>query len=193
MLAMRIKPIPLQSFSCNCAAVEALRGDYDGDEINIHFPQNPHTVSELSNVMDISRQLVSGQASKPVVKLIHDSIVTAFWLTRHDKRGIPVILERSIWQQLVAGLPMSFGDTLLRISQMENDFERLKRHMIPMSTVCSMTWEEYRYTGLALLSLLLPPNMCFEVRVRAYNKIHLYVFYFYHHFCCVYRDRFLMV
>ena len=35
---MRLRIGPNLSFSVTCAPVEALRGDYDGDEINVHFP-----------------------------------------------------------------------------------------------------------------------------------------------------------
>ena len=47
------------------------------NEINLLFPQSPAAEAELQNIMTLQHQIVTRQGSKPVVRLIHDAIVTA--------------------------------------------------------------------------------------------------------------------
>jgi DNA-directed RNA polymerase beta' subunit len=73
---MRIRIGPQLSFASTCAPIEALRGDYDGDEINLHLPQGSHVTAELRTILSVSEQIVTGQSGSPVVKLIQDSVVS---------------------------------------------------------------------------------------------------------------------
>jgi DNA-directed RNA polymerase beta' subunit len=59
-----------------------IRGDYDGDEINLHLPQGVHVTAELQHIMSVSEQIVTGQSGSPVVKLIQDAVVIV-WLSYH--------------------------------------------------------------------------------------------------------------
>lgn len=54
MLGMRMRMGPNLSFGASCGPIEALRGDYDGDEINVHLPQGPHVTCELKHLMSVS-------------------------------------------------------------------------------------------------------------------------------------------
>jgi DNA-directed RNA polymerase beta' subunit len=178
MSAMRIVPLPIQSFAFNCAAVEALRGDYDGDEINIHFPQTPQTVAELRHIMALEKQIVTAQGSKPVVKLIHDSVVTAYYLTRkvgHRTYKRPYCLPRQKWQQLCASLPLSIGDIVTRTAELQRSYEYLCVTEPSCYAVAAMTWEEYRYSGMALISMLLPVSMYFHQKSEHTTLMGIYL------------------
>ena len=91
---MRIRLGPNLSFAASCGPIEALRGDYDGDEINIHLPQGsvfrrahgdgnpesrPHVVAELKHLLAVDHQVVTGQSGAPVVRLIQDAVAVAHW------------------------------------------------------------------------------------------------------------------
>ena len=66
-------------------------------EINIHFPQGQHVQTEVAQLMSVPEQIITGQASSPVIKLtppplssdeewecdtIQDAVVVTFWLTQ---------------------------------------------------------------------------------------------------------------
>ena len=175
MLGMRVVPLPIQLFACNCAAIEALRGDYDGDEINVHFPQSPAAEAELQNIMALQHQIATGQGSKPVVRLIHDAIVTAFWLTRCDRWGRPMThFTRGEWQHLCCSMPLAFDQIIHRQHEMRKTYAALCIAHPTCYVVSCMDFEEYRYTGLALMSMMLPTNLHFTgARPRGLLEIYL--------------------
>jgi DNA-directed RNA polymerase I subunit RPA1 len=51
----------------NCAAYNA---DFDGDELNIHFPQSYHAASEAYKLMATHKQYVVPTSGKPLRGLI---------------------------------------------------------------------------------------------------------------------------
>lgn len=55
-------------------------GDVQSDHISprVHFPQGPNVEVEVAQLMGVSEQIVTGQSSHPVVKLIQDAVVVAF-------------------------------------------------------------------------------------------------------------------
>ena len=119
MLGMRIRVGPNLSFGASCGPIEALRGDYDGDEINLHLPQGAghpilhvlrdadHVSSELKELMSVTEQVVTGQSGTPVVKLIQDAVVVVHWLTHlQPKTHCPMELDTGVFSQIAADLPL---------------------------------------------------------------------------------------
>ena len=142
--------------------MEAVRGDYDGDEINLHFPQSPATECEVWDLMGIHKQIVTAQSSRPVVKLIHDSVVAMFWLTNVDKQNMPRTFDKSTWQQIACQSHLSFAEILARKSRNEDVFLQYAiancnlQNMQMLSTGAPALWT---LSGWALLSLFLPEHL----------------------------------
>ena len=166
MLAMRIRESSDGlSFGLSCAPIEAMRGDYDGDEINVHFPQNTAALTELSELMSISQQIVTGQAGKPVVQPIQDAVVAWHWLT-----PVPTCWHTlSIFQQLAAQIEgISFGQLMSRMHSLRARWlqfcvQEPLHATVQLSLQRDDGLESWCHSGMALMSLLLPDNCpCFE-------------------------------
>ena len=158
MLGMRIQPLPIRSFACTCAPMEAMRGDYDGDEVNLHFPQGPHTIAEVDGLLGIDKQIVTGQSSRPVVRLIHDAVVGCFWLTCPEWRGVRTF-HRHMWNQIAASSFMSAGEISLRITRNRHHWQRYKTEKAAQHGCVPHGGDDWERSGLALLSLFLPESM----------------------------------
>merc|ERR1719284_488502 len=65
----------------NCAAFNA---DFDGDEINIHLPQNLLGQSEGQYIMHADRQYIDSTNGSPIRGLIQDHIIASVLLTKKD-------------------------------------------------------------------------------------------------------------
>lgn len=65
----------------NCHTYNA---DFDGDEMNMHFPQNELARAEAMEIADTDHQYLSATAGKPLRGLIQDHISMATWLTCVD-------------------------------------------------------------------------------------------------------------
>ncbi|KAK7252592.1 hypothetical protein RIF29_36649 [Crotalaria pallida] len=65
----------------NCSTFNA---DFDGDEINVHFPQDEISRAEAYNIVNANNQYVKPTSGDPIRALIQDHIVSASLLTKKD-------------------------------------------------------------------------------------------------------------
>jgi len=85
ILAVKVKILQTSTFRLNYSSLVTLNGDCDGDEVNIHVPQDLESRAELEELMMSSTNIVSSQDSKPLVGLIQDSLLGCYQLSRNYK------------------------------------------------------------------------------------------------------------
>ncbi|KAF2835733.1 DNA-directed RNA polymerase I subunit RPA1 [Patellaria atrata CBS 101060] len=97
MMAHRAKVLPgektIRMHYANCKTYNA---DFDGDEMNMHFPQNEVARAEAVTIADTDHQYLSATAGEPLRGLIQDHISMGVWLTTRD-----TFYEREDYQQLL--------------------------------------------------------------------------------------------
>ncbi|KAL8716050.1 MAG: hypothetical protein Q9225_006266 [Loekoesia sp. 1 TL-2023] len=85
MMAHRTKVLPgektIRMHYANCNTYNA---DFDGDEMNMHFPQNELARSEALLIADTDHQYLVATSGKPLRGLIQDHISMGVWLTSRD-------------------------------------------------------------------------------------------------------------
>lgn len=85
MMAHRARVLPgektIRMHYANCNTYNA---DFDGDEMNMHFPQNELARAEAATIADTDHQYLSATAGKPLRGLIQDHISMGVWLTNRD-------------------------------------------------------------------------------------------------------------
>ncbi|XP_039753127.1 DNA-directed RNA polymerase I subunit RPA1 [Pararge aegeria] len=77
----------------NCKSYNA---DFDGDEMNAHFPQNEIARSEAYNIMSVTKQYLVPKDGTPLSGLIQDHVISG---VRMSLRG--TFFSKSDYQQLV--------------------------------------------------------------------------------------------
>ncbi|RKP14974.1 hypothetical protein BJ684DRAFT_7762 [Piptocephalis cylindrospora] len=65
----------------NCNTYNA---DFDGDEMNVHFPQNELARAEAANIAATDLQYLVPTSGAPLRGLIQDHVVAGVWMTRRD-------------------------------------------------------------------------------------------------------------
>ena len=85
------KTIRMHYANCN-----TYNADFDGDEMNMHFPQNEMARAEAFNVANTDNQYLSATAGKPLRGLIQDHISMGVQFTSRD-----VFFDREQYQQLL--------------------------------------------------------------------------------------------
>ncbi|KAK4545068.1 hypothetical protein LTR36_003619 [Oleoguttula mirabilis] len=97
MMCHRARVLPgektLRMHYANCNTYNA---DFDGDEMNMHFPQNELARAEALMIADTDHQYLSGTAGNPLRGLIQDHISMGVWLTNRD-----TFFERGDYMQLL--------------------------------------------------------------------------------------------
>ncbi|CAN6216331.1 unnamed protein product, partial [Urochloa humidicola] len=99
MMAHFVRVLPgektIRMHYANCSTYNA---DFDGDEMNVHFPQDEISRAEAMNIVDANKQYIGPRSGDAVRGLIQDHIVGAVLLTKQD-----TLLSREEYSQLVYG------------------------------------------------------------------------------------------
>lgn len=74
----------------------AYNADFDGDEMNMHFPQNENAKAEALNLANTDSQYITPTSGSPLRGLIQDHISAGVWLTSKD-----TFFTREEYQQLI--------------------------------------------------------------------------------------------
>ncbi|KAF7560706.1 hypothetical protein G7046_g3438 [Stylonectria norvegica] len=97
IMGHRVRVLPgektLRMHYANCNTYNA---DFDGDEMNMHFPQNEVARAEALQIADTDHQYLSGTAGKPLRGLIQDHISVSVALCSRD-----TFFSRGDYHQLV--------------------------------------------------------------------------------------------
>ncbi|KAF2420759.1 DNA-directed RNA polymerase I subunit RPA1 [Tothia fuscella] len=97
MMCHRARVLPgertIRMHYANCNTYNA---DFDGDEMNMHFPQNEVARAEAMTIANTDNQYLSATAGEPLRGLIQDHISMAVQLTNKD-----VFFNREDYQQLL--------------------------------------------------------------------------------------------
>lgn len=84
LMAHYVKVLPGRTFRMNPAAAKPYNADFDGDEMNIHSPQNEEALSEAKVLLDINKNIISSKNNTNLVGTIADA-VTGGYLLGKDK------------------------------------------------------------------------------------------------------------
>ncbi|KAL9226068.1 hypothetical protein vseg_001920 [Gypsophila vaccaria] len=85
IIALKVRVLPgertIRFHYANC---DSFNADFDGDEINVHFPQDEISRSEAYNIVNANNQYIVPTRGDPKRALIQDHIVSAVLLTKRD-------------------------------------------------------------------------------------------------------------
>lgn len=82
MMACYVRIFPHNTLRLNYGTMLTLNADTDGDEINIHVPQDIESRTELEELMLASTQIVSSQSSVPLIGCTLDSLTGCYKLSK---------------------------------------------------------------------------------------------------------------
>lgn len=87
------KTIRMHYANCN-----SYNADFDGDEMNMHFPQSQAARAECYNIANTDNQYLVPTSGNPLRGLIQDHVVAGVWMTAKDS-----LFTREQYQQLLYG------------------------------------------------------------------------------------------
>jgi len=97
IMGHRVRVLPgektIRMHYANCNTYNA---DFDGDEMNMHFPQNEIARAEALQLADTDHQYISGTAGNPLRGLIQDHLSVSVMLCSKD-----TFFDRRTYQQLI--------------------------------------------------------------------------------------------
>jgi len=72
------------TFRLNVAVTKPYNADFDGDEMNLHGPQDDESSAELRLLAAVRRQIISPASNKSIIGIFQDSLLGSFRFTRPD-------------------------------------------------------------------------------------------------------------
>jgi DNA-directed RNA polymerase II subunit RPB1 len=82
IMGHRVRIMPGSTFRLSLAVTGPYNADFDGDEMNMHVPQTLEAVAEVRSIMSVVRNIVSPQASQPVIGLKQDALLGMMELSK---------------------------------------------------------------------------------------------------------------
>lgn len=152
MLAKRIIRMPSKTIQLNLATTSTFNADFDGDEMNLFFPQCETSRAELELLASTKNNMIGAQASSSLICIVQDALLSSFLMTSNNEP-----IERATFQQL-----------LMRCDAPVNDFSWIDKKLKMAQQVYAKFGKEYPlYCGKTLFSLLLPEDLNYTVRNKA--------------------------
>jgi DNA-directed RNA polymerase II subunit RPB1 len=85
MMAHIVKVMKVgDTFRMNVADTKPYNADFDGDEMNMHMPQNDEAECELRYLANIPNHIISPGNNKPIIGIFQDSMIGSFLYTREN-------------------------------------------------------------------------------------------------------------
>jgi len=128
MMGHRAKILPYKTFRINTTVTTPYNADFDGDEMNLHVPQNLEAAAEVEELMDAKKCIISTRYGGPIIGGKHDHVTGMFLLTRDG-----VTLTRAEAAMLIG------------MAKLE-DYEG------------NLDWKKAKFSGKEFFSILLPSD-----------------------------------
>ena len=77
------------TFRMNVADTKPYNADFDGDEMNLHMPQDVESESELKNLAAVPYQIISPANNAPIIGIYQDSMLGCYRFTRENIKFTP--------------------------------------------------------------------------------------------------------
>jgi DNA-directed RNA polymerase II subunit RPB1 len=140
MMAHRVKVMKYNTFRLNVSVTKPYNADFDGDEMNMHVPQSIQTSVELRQLARVPSQIISPRHHSPIITPVQDTLLGIYRITNEG----------------VLFTEIEMMNMLITIDSFDGNLPE------PIVT------EPYkRWSGLQLLSLILPP-----VNMDMYNTLY---------------------
>lgn len=91
--------MPWKTFRFNECCCTPYNADFDGDEMNLHFPQTDEARAEASELLNVRNNLVTPRNGEPLVAATQDFLTAAYLITQKD-----VFFSRQEFCKLIAFL-----------------------------------------------------------------------------------------
>jgi len=83
MMCHIVKIMPVgDTFRMNVGDTKPYNADFDGDEMNLHMPQDEESEAELKNLAAVPWQIISPANNKSIVGIFQDSLLGSYRFTR---------------------------------------------------------------------------------------------------------------
>ena len=115
------------TFRMNVGCTKPYNADFDGDEMNLHMPQDDESEIELRHLAAVPYQLISPANNSSIIGIFQDSLIGSYLFTRENIKFTP----REA-MNLLAAYPR-VNDTLFKSGEDVSNFDVLSQILPPLT------------------------------------------------------------
>jgi DNA-directed RNA polymerase II subunit RPB1 len=115
------------TFRMNVGCTKPYNADFDGDEMNLHMPQDDESEIELRHLAAVPYQLISPANNNSIIGVFQDSLIGSYLFTRENIRFTP----REA-MNLLAAYPR-VNETLFKSGEDVSNFDVLSQILPPLT------------------------------------------------------------
>jgi DNA-directed RNA polymerase beta' subunit/intein/homing endonuclease len=115
------------TFRMNVGCTKPYNADFDGDEMNMHMPQDDESEIELRNLAAVPYQLVSPANNQPIIGIFQDSLIGSYLFTKEEIKFNPRHA-----MNIIAAYP-KLNEALFKSGDDVSNFEILSQIIPPLS------------------------------------------------------------
>jgi len=97
MMGHRVRVLPGRTMRLHPSVCPPYNADFDGDEMNLHVPQNLEAVAETKELLEVNKNFITPRYGAPIIGPIRDLITGAYLLTRKEtylsKKELLLLIE----------------------------------------------------------------------------------------------------
>ena len=98
------------SIRLNVNVTEPYNADFDGDEMNLHFPQNICTKIELEYLTNLKYQIMNTASNSPCISFVQDNVLASYLMCTNDRNKIEFGFDqRELMNLLSKDCPYYYG------------------------------------------------------------------------------------
>ncbi|MEM5801975.1 MAG: DNA-directed RNA polymerase subunit A' [Candidatus Aenigmatarchaeota archaeon] len=86
IMAHRVRVMPFKTFRLNLATTTPYNADFDGDEMNLHIPQNEEAQVEAETLLMVPKHMRSPRFSGLIIGAVKDHITGLYLLTKYERK-----------------------------------------------------------------------------------------------------------
>lgn len=84
---LKVSTIPdMMTFKINLSVTTSFGADFDGDEMNIFVPQSYQTKTEIEQIANVERLIITPTVSKPIVGIVQDALLGSYIMTEPNMK-----------------------------------------------------------------------------------------------------------
>ena len=172
MMAFKVKIHNDKTFKMPLEVTTSFNADFDGDEMNCHPPRSYEAHMELKEICSVRTNMTSSQANNPNIMIIQDALLGSYLMTDPKK-----IIGRDVFFQCLMYINVEF-DFMERFENVKK-IRREYNGDGDKGCCCKEDIEECecQYTGQNLISIILPPTLCYEKENNACDYQPLLIIY----------------
>ena len=145
IMSFHAKILPWRTLRFNESNCTPFNADFDGDEMNIHFPQTEESKSEANYLLSVVQNIQSPKAGQPLIAAKQDFLAVCFFITQKD-----YFLDRTHFVRYCS----YFNDGMEKVD-------------IPPPAILK---PKQLWTGKQLFSVILRPNKNYKILINLQNK-----------------------